>query len=180
MLSACGLNLTMSGTVQTLRTALTTSSASAARMPNARPPCSTLGQLMFSSIKSTPAAQSICTPSTFSSIVWPPRFAQTVVPHRRMAGSSWSMKVLHTGVLQADGVHQARGRLVAGARPRCRAGRSGSAPCRRCRPARADPQCPRTRGRSRRCREAAMTGPASRLPRKSTCRSAISQTPPVR
>ena len=97
MLSACGLNLTMSGTVQTLRTALTTSPASAARMPNARPPCLTLGQLMFSSIKSTPAAQSICTPSTFSSIVWPPRFAQTVVPQRRMAGSSWSIKCCTPG-----------------------------------------------------------------------------------
>ena len=97
MLSAWGLSLTTSGTVHTLRTAETTSSASLARMPNARPPCLTLGQLMFSSSTSMPAAHSFCTPSTFSSMVWPPRLTQTEVPQVFMAGSSFSIKCCTPG-----------------------------------------------------------------------------------
>ena len=177
MLSAWGLSLTTSGTVQTLRTAATTSLASCARMPNARPPCLTLGQLMFSSRKSMPAAQSICTPSTFSSMVWPPRLAHTVVPHRRMAGSSWSIKCCTPGFcspmefIRPEGVSYRRSPSLPGWP--CRVSPLPEMP-----PSRRRSSMSAYSGPKPKVPEAAMTGPARRLPRRSTCRSAISQTPP--
>ena len=179
MLSACGLSLTTSGTVQTLRTALTTSSASLARMPNARPPCLTLGQLMFSSRISTPAAQSFCTPSTFSSMVCPPRFAHTVVPQRRMAGSSQSIKCCTPGFcspmefISPDGVSYRRSPSLPGCP--CRVSPLPEMP-----PSRRRSSISAYSGPKPKVPDAATTGPARRLPKKSTCRSAISQTPPVR
>ena len=177
MLSAWGLSLTTSGTVHTLRTAETTSSASFARIPNARPPCLTLGQLMFSSSTSMPAAHSFCTPSTFSSMVWPPRLTQTEVPQVFMAGSSFSIKCCTPGFcrpmefIRPEGVSSRRSPSLPGWPFSVR-------PLPEMPPSTRRSSMPAYSGPNPKVPEAAMTGPASCLPNRFTRRSAISQTPP--
>ena len=88
-----GVSFGITGSVVTLRTALTTSCVPVRLQPNVMPPSLMFGQEMFSSMAATPSAsERIRASSTYSSIVVPQMLTNTTARRSRSSGSRSRMK----------------------------------------------------------------------------------------